>query len=65
MRGCTHNSFKLGPNEKCAKGMQVRKQGWGEKVHHIPHTWVNSCKEAGFSRVGGHNLRTGQIHAEG
>ena len=20
-------------------------------MHHIPHTWVNSCREAGFSRV--------------
>ena len=61
--------FKLGPNENCVKVMQVRKQGWGEEVHHIPHTRVNSCKEAGFSRVGGgggvHNLRTGEIHAEG
>ena len=39
----------------------------GEEVHHIPHTWVNSCKEAGFSGGGGggHNLRTGQINAEG
>ena len=40
-------------------------------MHHIPHTWVNSCKEAGFNNGfnkevgGGHNLRTGQIHAEG
>ena len=33
--------------------MQVRKQVWGEEVHHIPHTWVNSCGEAGFSRVRG------------
>ena len=24
--------------------------GGGEAVHHIPHTWVNSCKEAGFSK---------------
>ena len=32
--------------------MQVRKQGGGEEVHHIPHTWENSCREAGFSRVG-------------
>ena len=48
--------------------MQVRKKGGGEEVHHIPHAWVNSCREAGFSRVGEgvfHNLRTGQIHAEG
>ena len=48
--------------------MQVGKNGWGEKVHHIPHTWVNSCKEAGLSRVGDgaevHSLRSGQIHAE-
>ena len=44
--------FKLGPNEKCVKGMQVRKQRWGVEVHHLPHTWVNSCREAGFSRVG-------------
>ena len=53
--------FKLGPNEKCVKGMEVRKQGWDEEVHHIPHTWVNSCREAGFSRVVEgvfHNLRT-------
>ena len=21
-------------------------------MHHIPHSWVNSCKEAGLSRVG-------------
>ena len=49
---------------KCVKRMQVRKRGGGEEVHHI--TWVNSCKEAGFSRVGMfRNLRTGQIHAEG
>ena len=26
----------------------VRRSG-GEEVHHIPHTWVNSYKEAGFS----------------
>ena len=60
--------FKLGPNEKCVKGMQVRKQGEGVEVHHIPQTWVNSCREAGFLQGGGgefHNLRTGQIHAEG
>ena len=72
---CLRNSdlilfLKLGPREKCVKGMQVRKQGGGEEVHHIPNTWENSCKEASFSRVcvwagGGHNLRTGQIHAEG
>ena len=38
----------------------------GVEVHHMPNTWVNSCREAGFSRVGlFHNLRTGQIHAEG
>ena len=44
--------FKLGPNEKWVKGMQVRKQGWGcGSVSHT-HTWVNSCREAGFSRVG-------------
>ena len=37
-------------------------------MHHIPHTWVNSCREAGFSRVGEgvfHYLRTAQIHAGG
>ena len=35
-------------------------------MHHIPHTWINSCREAGFSREGVfHNLRTEQIHAEG
>ena len=41
--------------------------GGREEVHHIPHIWVNSCKEAAFSRgrVAVHNLRTGQIHAEG
>ena len=46
---------KLDPNEKCIKGMQVRKQGWSgsKEVHHIPHTWVNSCREASFSRMGG------------
>ena len=58
--------------------MQVRNEnrGGGEEVHHIRHTWVNSCKEAGFSRVwvgagggkreggGSRDLRTGQIHAE-
>ena len=48
--------------------MSVSKGG-GEEVHHIPHTWVNSCRAAGFSRWGGegvlHNLRAGQIHAEG
>ena len=49
--GGTPIFFKLGPNEKCVKGMQVRKQGLGEAVHHIPHTWVNSCKDVGFSRV--------------
>ena len=28
--GWTHPMFfKLVPNEKCVKGMQVRKQGWG------------------------------------
>ena len=49
--------------KKCVKGMQVRKQGWGEEMHHIPHTWVNSYKEAGFSSFErGDNLRTGQIH---
>ena len=64
--GGTPIFFKLGPNEKCVKSMQVRKQEWGVEVHHIPHTWANSCREAGFSRVGlFHNLRTGQIHAEG
>ena len=26
-------------------------RGGGEEVHHIPHTWVNSCTEAGFSSV--------------
>ena len=34
-------------------------RGGGEQVHHIPHTWVNSCRAAGFSRVGEgvfHNL---------
>ena len=39
--------------KKCVKGMQVHKQGWGEEVHHTRHAWVNSCKEAGFSRAGG------------
>ena len=34
----TPNCFKTGPNEKCVKGILVRRQGWGEKVHHIPHT---------------------------
>ena len=68
--GHTHIFLKkLGPNEKCIKDMQVRKQGRCEEVHHIPHTWVNSCIGVGFSRVcvcgGGHNLRTGQIHTEG
>ena len=28
--------FKLGPKDKRVKGMQVRKQGWGVEVHHIP-----------------------------
>ena len=32
------------------KGIQVRKQGWGEEMHHISHTWVDSYREAGFSR---------------
>ena len=47
--------FNLGPNEKCVKGMHVRKQegGGGEEVYHIPHTWVNSCRAAGFSSGGG------------
>ena len=28
-------------------------RGGGEEVQHIPHTWINSCREAGFSRVRG------------
>ena len=61
---CLRNSdliplLKLGPNEKCVKGMQVRKQDGGEEVHHIPHTWENSCREAGFSRM--HTLNLGQF----
>ena len=31
--------------------MQVRKQWRCEEVHHIPHTWVNSCIGVGFSSV--------------
>ena len=27
-------------------------RGGGEEVYHIPHTLLNSCREAGFSRVG-------------
>ena len=68
MGGGAHPFFKLGHNEKCVKGMQVRSRGRSEEVHHIPHTWVNSCRKACFSglgRRGGHNLRTGQILAEG
>ena len=42
--------FKLGPNEKCVKSLQVRRRV--EDVHHIPHIWVNSCRKEGFSRVG-------------
>ena len=51
--GGAPNFLKLSPNENCVKGIQVRKQGWGEEVHHIPHTRVNSCRETGFSRGGG------------
>ena len=74
---CLRNSdlipcLKLGPNEKCVKGMQVRKQGGVRKciTYPIPgkiHAerqvlagWVYVC---GGGAV--HNLRTGQIHAEG
>ena len=61
-RGLGHTQFfKLSPNEKCVKGMQ----GWGEEVHHIPHTRGNSCKRQVLAGWGVHNLRTGQIHAEG
>ena len=51
--GGTPNCFKLGPNEKCVKGMQVRRC---EEAHHIHLTWVNSCREAGFSRVPNNKL---------
>ena len=27
------------------------RSGGDEEVHHIPHTWVNSCREAGFRSV--------------
>ena len=37
--------FKLDPKEKCVS------MGGGVEVHHIPQTWVNSCREAGFSRM--------------
>ena len=62
--------FKLGPNEKCPvqKVCKSASRGGGEEGHHIPHTWVNSYREAGFNKVGEgvfHNLRTGQIYAEG
>ena len=43
-------------------------RGGGEEVNNIPHTWVHSCRAAGFSRVVEgvfHNLRAGQIHADG
>ena len=41
-------------------------RGGGEEVHHKPHTWVNSYRDAGFSRGSVfHNLRTWQIHAKG
>ena len=46
--------------------MQVRNQGWGQEVYHMPHSWVNSCIEAGFSMVGAEVFHNpGQIHVEG
>ena len=68
---CLRNSdlipfLKLGPNEKCLKGMQVRKQDGVRKCITYPIPGTLHAERQVLAEWGlVHNLRTGQIYAEG